>query len=295
MLEIAGLAKAYGDVVALDDCSLSVSPGRMLGFLGPNGAGKTTAMRAVFGLIAPDRGTVTWHGHSITAEDRLRFGYMPETRGLYPKMRAADQLAYLGALHGLEAAASRASADQWLERLGLAERANDPVEKLSHGNQQRVQLAAALVHSPDLLVLDEPFSGLDPIGVETMAAVLRERADAGSAVLFSSHQLDLVEDLCEEVAIINKGNVVMSGNVDQIKDASPVRHLEIEIADGDEALIANLNGVIRSETNGRRHRLLIDAKVDVRSVLHDALTTGQIRRFIYSTPSLSEIFLEAVT
>jgi ABC-2 type transport system ATP-binding protein len=220
---------------------------------------------------------------------------MPETRGLYPKMRAADQLAYLGALHGLEAAASRASADQWLERLGLAERANDPVEKLSHGNQQRVQLAAALVHSPDLLVLDEPFSGLDPIGVETMAAVLRERADAGSAVLFSSHQLDLVEDLCEEVAIINKGNVVMSGNVDQIKDASPVRHLEIEIADGDEALIANLNGVIRSETNGRRHRLLIDAKVDVRSVLHDALTTGQIRRFIYSTPSLSEIFLEAVT
>jgi ABC-2 type transport system ATP-binding protein len=125
--------------------------------------------------------------------------------------------------------------------------------------------------------------------------VLRERADAGSAVLFSSHQLDLVEDLCEEVAIINKGNVVMSGNVDQIKDASPVRHLEIEVADGDEGLIANLNGVIRSETNGRRHRLLIDAKVDVRSVLHDALTTGQIRRFIYSTPSLSEIFLEAVS
>lgn len=210
-------------------------------------------------------------------------------------MRAADQLAYLGALHGLEAAASRASANKWLERLGLTERAYDPVEKLSHGNQQRVQLAAALVHSPDLLVLDEPFSGLDPLGVETMAAVLRERADAGSAVLFSSHQLDLVEDLCEDVAIINKGNVVMSGNVDQIKDASPVRHLEIEIADGDGELIANLDGVIRSETDGRRHRLLIDAKVDVRSVLRDALTTGQVRRFIYSTPSLSEIFLEAVS
>jgi ABC-2 type transport system ATP-binding protein len=295
MLEIAGLAKTYGEVVALDDCSLTVAPGRMLGFLGPNGAGKTTAMRAVFGLIAPDRGTVTWHGQPITPDDRLRFGYMPETRGLYPKMRAADQLAYLGALHGLEATASRASANQWLQRLGLTERANDPVEKLSHGNQQRVQLAAALIHAPDLLVLDEPFSGLDPIGVETMAAVLREMADAGSAVLFSSHQLDLVEDLCEEVAIINQGRVVMSGNVDQIKDASPVRHLEIEIADGGGDLVANLDGVIRSETAGRRHRLLIDAKVDVRSVLHDALATGQIRRFIYSTPSLSEIFLEAVS
>jgi ABC-2 type transport system ATP-binding protein len=220
---------------------------------------------------------------------------MPETRGLYPKMKAADQLTYLGALHGLDNTVSRASASQWLERLGLADRANDPVEKLSHGNQQRVQLAAALVHSPDLLVLDEPFSGLDPIGVETMAAVLRERADAGSAVLFSSHQLDLVEDLCEDVAIINKGKVVMSGNVNEIKDASPVRHLEIEIADGDEDLVANLDGVIRSETDGRRHRLLIDAKVDVRSVLHDALATGQIRRFIYATPGLSEIFLEAVS
>ncbi len=295
MLEIAGLAKTYGEVLALDDCSLTVAPGRMLGFLGPNGAGKTTAMRAVFGLITPDRGAVTWHGRPITDDDRLRFGYMPETRGLYPKMRAADQLTYLGALHGLDTTTSRTSAGQWLERLGLTERANDPVEKLSHGNQQRVQLAAALVHSPELLVLDEPFSGLDPIGVETMAGVLRERADAGSAVLFSSHQLDLVEDLCEDVAIINKGRVVMSGNVDQIKDASPVRHLEIEIADGGGEVISNLDGVIRSETVGRRHQLLIDAKVDVRSVLRDALATGQIRRFIYSTPSLSEIFLEAVS
>ncbi len=210
-------------------------------------------------------------------------------------MKAGEQLAYLGGLHGLDVASARASALHWLERLGLADRVNDPVEKLSHGNQQRVQLAAALVHSPDLLVLDEPFSGLDPIGVETMAEVLKERAAAGAAVLFSSHQLDLVEDLCEEVAIINKGKVVKAGNVDEIKDASPVRHLEIEIADGDESMFTNLPGVVRSDTDGRRHRLSIDATVDVRPILRDALATGQIRRFIYSTPSLSEIFLEAVS
>jgi ABC-2 type transport system ATP-binding protein len=295
MLAVTDLAKTYGEVVALDGCSFTVSPGRMLGFLGPNGAGKTTAMRAVFGLVAPDRGTVTWHGHPIGDDDRLRFGYMPESRGLYPKMKAAEQLSYLGALHGLDPASASGSALQWLERLGLADRANDAVEKLSHGNQQRVQLAAALVHSPDLLVLDEPFSGLDPIGVETMAGVLKERAAAGAAVLFSSHQLDLVEDLCEEVAIIHKGKVVKAGNVDEIKDSSPVRHLEIEIAENDGALLANLPGVIRSDSDGRRHRLLIDSSVDVRSVLRDALATGQIRRFIYSTPSLSEIFLEAVS
>lgn len=295
MLAVTDLAKTYGEVVALDGCSFTVSPGRMLGFLGPNGAGKTTAMRAVFGLVAPDRGTVSWHGHPIGDDDRLRFGYMPESRGLYPKMKAAEQLSYLGVLHGLDPASARASALHWLERLGLADRANDAVEKLSHGNQQRVQLAAALVHSPDLLVLDEPFSGLDPIGVDTMAGVLKERAAAGATVLFSSHQLDLVEDLCEEVAIINKGKVVKAGLVDEIKDASPVRHLEIEIADGDGSAFTNLSGVIRSESDGRRHRLIIDAHVDVRSVLRDALATGQIRRFIYSTPSLSEIFLEAVS
>ncbi|MGH8927817.1 MAG: ABC transporter ATP-binding protein, partial [Acidimicrobiia bacterium] len=285
---------SYGDIKALDGCSFVVQPGRLLGFLGPNGAGKTTAMRAIFGLINPDAGLVSWQGQAIGPEERLRFGYMPETRGLYPKMKAGDQLAYLGTLHGVPAAAARTSANRWLERLGLGDRISDQVEKLSHGNQQRVQLAAALVHDPELLVLDEPFSGLDPIGVETMAQVLREKAAEGVAVLFSSHQLDLVEDLCEDVAIINRGRVVRAGEVVQIKDSSPVRHLEVELAEPDSQLVEKLEGVIRSEQSDSRYKLLIRSDVDVRTVLGDALASGSVRRFIYTTPSLSEIFLETV-
>jgi ABC-2 type transport system ATP-binding protein len=267
----------------------------MLGFLGPNGAGKTTTMRAVFGLITPDAGTVTWRGAPIAPEQRLRFGYMPETRGLYPKMKVADQLTYLGTLHGMTRTAARSSTLEWLNRFGLSDRAGDQLEKLSHGNQQRVQLAAALIHEPELLVLDEPFSGLDPIGVETMAEVLAEASRKGAAVLFSSHQLDLVEDICEDVAIIDKGKVVKAGAVDEIKDSSPVRHLEVELADSSATLVKQIDGVIRAEQAGGRHRLLVRADVDVRAVLGEALATGQVRRFIYTTPSLSEIFLDTVS
>ncbi|HSL27484.1 MAG TPA: ATP-binding cassette domain-containing protein [Acidimicrobiia bacterium] len=294
MLLIDDLYKAYGDIAALAGCSFRVVPGRLLGFLGPNGAGKTTTMRAVFGLVTPDRGRVLWGGKPVGVDDRLRFGYMPESRGLYPKMKAADQLGYLGRLHGMTGPDARTAALAWLERLGLADRAADAVEKLSHGNQQRVQLAAALIHQPELLVLDEPFSGLDPIGVETMAGVLRERAAAGAAVLFSSHQLDLVEDLCDDVAIIHQGKVVKAGSVVEIKDASPVRHLEFEFSEPGYRLPESLEGVISSQTEGNRHRLLVRSDVDVKAVLADALAAGQIRRFIYTPPSLSEIFLEAV-
>jgi ABC-2 type transport system ATP-binding protein len=295
MLEIEGLEKAYGDIKALDDCSFRVHPGRMLGFLGPNGAGKTTTMRAIFGLVTTDAGSVSWHGSPIGPDERLRFGYMPETRGLYPKMKAEDQLTYLGTLHGMSRPEARASAGRWLERLGLGERCADQVERLSHGNQQRVQLAAALVHDPELLVLDEPFSGLDPIGVETMAEVLRERADAGAGVLFSSHQLDLVEDVCDDVAIIHRGRIVKSGSVLEIKDSSPVRHLEIELTNPDTPLLEKIDGVIRAEQDGARHKLLIRSDVDVRGILGDALASGSIRRFVYTSPSLSEIFLDTVS
>jgi ABC-2 type transport system ATP-binding protein len=209
-------------------------------------------------------------------------------------MKAADQLTYLGTLHGLNSSDARESAGKWLERLGLGDRTTDQVEKLSHGNQQRVQLAAALVHDPELLVLDEPFSGLDPLGVETMAEVLRERAARGAAVLFSSHQLDLVEDLCEDVAIIHRGKIVKSGSVVEIKDSSPVRHLEIELTNPDARLLEKIDGVIRAERDGARHRLLIRSDVDVRGVLGDALASGSIRRFVYTSPSLSEIFLDTV-
>ena len=172
MLELWDVSKRYGDVAALASCTFRVRPGRLTGFVGPNGAGKTTAMRAIFGLIAPDAGTVSWCGHAVSVADRQRFGYMPEERGLYPRMRVADQLVFLGRLSGLSAAAATREADRWLDALGLGDRKKARLDDLSHGNQQRVQLAAALVHAPELLVLDEPFSGLDPIAMDSMSALL---------------------------------------------------------------------------------------------------------------------------
>ena len=189
----------------------------MFGFVGPNGAGKTTAMRIVLGVLEADAGRVLWRGRAADAAARARFGYMPEERGLYPKMRVHPQLSYLAQLHGLDRRSAEASAERWMERLGVAERANDRVEALSLGNQQRVQLAAALVHDPELLVLDEPFSGLDPVGVDALSGVLAERVDAGVPVLFSSHQLELVERLCHSVAIVDHGRLVATGMVDELR------------------------------------------------------------------------------
>ena len=217
MLEVRELARRYGDVVALDGLSFTVEPGQLFGFVGPNGAGKTTTMRIILGVLEPDAGEVRWRGAPVDLATRARFGYMPEERGLYPKMRVRDQLAYFASLHGLGAGEAAAAADLWLERLGLQERAGDRVETLSLGNQQRVQLGVALVHGPELLVLDEPFSGLDPVGVDVLSGVLQGLAGEGVPVLFSSHQLELVERLCESVAIVNGGRLVASGRVDDLR------------------------------------------------------------------------------
>ncbi|MDA0184897.1 ATP-binding cassette domain-containing protein [Solirubrobacter phytolaccae] len=212
---MAGLTRRFGDRVALDGVSFSVEPGQMFGFVGPNGAGKTTTMRIIMGVLAPDAGEVRWNGAPLSFGVRSRFGYMPEERGLYPKMRVHRQLSYMAALHGVED--PDGAATRWIERLGLTERAEDRVEQLSLGNQQRVQLAAALVHEPELLVLDEPFSGLDPVGVDVLSGVLLDYARTGVPVVFSSHQLDLVERLCEAVAIIKDGRLVASGTVEDLR------------------------------------------------------------------------------
>ncbi len=218
-LELRGLTKRYGDKVALDDFSFEVGAGQMFGFVGPNGAGKTTTMRIVLGVLQPDAGEVLWDGRPLDRETRRTIGYMPEERGLYPKMRVAEQLVYLAELHGLEVGEAKASATRWIERLGLEERAEDAVEELSLGNQQRVQLAAALVHGPRLLVLDEPFSGLDPVGVDVLSEVLlAEVRERGVPVVFSSHQLDLVERLCDAVAIVRDGRLVASGGIDELRE-----------------------------------------------------------------------------
>ncbi len=295
MLRLNELSKRYGDVVALDDCSFEVAPGTLLGFLGPNGAGKTTAMRAIFGLIRPDHGEVTWKGAPIDVPTRHRFGYMPEQRGLYPRMKIAAQLAYFGQLHGMGRSDAEASAGRWLDTLGLEDRADAKLEQLSHGNQQRVQLATALVHDPDLLVLDEPFSGLDPLGVRAMADILANRAAAGNAVVFSSHQLDLVEDLCDSVAVINQGRIVLAGRVGQLKAASRYRYLEVEHAAPAGSWHQALDGVVEVvDEEPERVVLMVDRDTDPEAILHVARQAGTLQAFSFTPPSLSQVFVEAV-
>src|SRR3984885_5447524 len=216
-LEIDGLRRRYGTVTALDGLSFGVPAGQVFGFLGPNGAGKTTTMRAIFGLTALDAGEIRWRGRPVDEAARRTCGYMPEERGLYPAMSLFDQVEYFARLHGMDAAAATKAAWHWIDRLGLSGRGRDRIDALSHGNQQRAQLAVALVHDPELLVLDEPFSGLDPGGIDDMSSILAERAADGVTVLFSSHQLDLVEDICEAVAIIHHGRLVVSGLVAELR------------------------------------------------------------------------------
>ena len=294
MLSIVNICKRFGELQALDSCSLSVTRGRMLGFLGPNGAGKTTVMRTIFGLVEADSGEVLWDGRPIGMEERLRFGYMPEERGLYPRMAVAEQLAYFGTLHGLSDAAARVAAARWLERLGLGGRADAKVEELSHGNQQRVQLAAALLHEPELLVLDEPFAGLDPVAVQVLAEVLRGEAARGAAVLFSSHQLDLVEDICEEVAIVDHGRVATTGDVGTLGRASQRRRIEIKLEGAPPQWAPNVPGLEVVERRNGDLRLLVGRDVDPELVLAEAERSGQVVAFSYGPPSLAELFLELV-
>ena len=295
MLEIVDLAKRYGSVVALDGATFTARPGRIVGFLGPNGAGKTTTMRCIFGLATPDRGDVRWDSKPVDREARLRFGYMPEQRGLYPRMRVAEQMSYFAQQHGMPSKAANAAAGRWLERMGLGDRAKSKLEELSHGNQQRVQLAVALAHDPELLVLDEPFSGLDPIGIATMTEVVQERAAAGVGVVFSSHQLDLVEDVCEDVVIIARGRIVAAGAIEELKAASGRRHLEIEVDGSDGSWLGDEPGLTVLERSGGRVKLLVSREVDLDGLLARAGAVGDIRRFAYQPPKLSELFMEAVT
>ena len=296
MLELQGLSRRFGDVVALDDVSFSVPEGRMVGFVGPNGAGKTTAMRIMLGVLRADAGDVRWRGRAVDAEIRRRFGYMPEERGLYPKMRVLDQLIYLARLHGLDRADATAQAQRMVELLGVPDRMRDRTETLSLGNQQRVQLAAALVHRPEVLILDEPFSGLDPVGVDVLSGVLREQAEGGVPVLFSSHQLDLVERLCESVVLINHGRVVADGRIADLRAADPRRLLRVEVADGagPDGWLRDLGGVRVLEPLPDGAILELDEGVSEMAVLDAARAAGSVRHFSVVQPTLSEIFRRAV-
>ncbi|WP_431875997.1 ABC transporter ATP-binding protein [Amycolatopsis sacchari] len=293
-LEIDGISKTYGTTTALRGLTFDVRAGELFGFVGSNGAGKTTAMRIVLGVLAADSGAVRWDGAPITLETRRRIGYMPEERGLYPRMKVGEQLTYLARLHGLNAAAARRAAQEWTERLGVAARRDDEVQKLSLGNQQRVQLAAALVHDPEILVLDEPFSGLDPVAVDVMSDVLREKAAQGVPVVFSSHQLDLVQRLCDRVGIIRDGALVACGGVDELRAGGAVR-LVVDAPQAPPDWADVLPGVRALAREGTRTELELTDGADDQAVLRAALATGPVHEFARRRPSLTELFRSAVT
>ena len=294
MLEFDGLHKSFGANRVLDGVSFVVAPGSMFGFCGSNGAGKTTTMRIAMGLARADAGEVRWQGRPLDQALRRRIGYMPEERGLYPKMRVGEQLAYFARLHGLDGAAAARAAEHWADRLGLVERRRSRVEELSLGNQQRVQLAAALVSRPEVLILDEPFSGLDPVGVDALAEALLEQVRGGVPVVFSSHQLDLVERLCDAVGILARGSMVAAGPVPELRRRESGRLLRVVVPDAPPGWAAALPGVrVESELAGDT-LLELAPGTDDQAVLAAALRTGRVAHFAWREPSLVELFREVV-
>lgn len=292
-LEIDTISKRYGDLVALDEMSFEVRPGELFGFVGSNGAGKTTTMRIALGVLSADSGQVRHNGESINLATRRHIGYMPEERGLYPKMKVAEQLVYLARLHGLGAAEAAKAVDTWLERLGVAARRDSEVQKLSLGNQQRVQLAAALVHDPRILVLDEPFSGLDPVAVDVMSEVLTEKCAQGVPTVFSSHQLELVERLCDRVGIVRAGHMVACGTIDELRSGG-TEQLVIDAPSAPANWAEGIPGVTVRAPEGRHTVLELAPGTDDQAVLRAALATGPVREFARRAPSLTELFRNVV-
>lgn len=296
MLETRGLTRLFGDHRAVDEVSLTVRAGGLTGFVGGNGAGKTTTMRMVMGILEPSAGEVLWQGRPVTRADRARFGYMPEERGLYPKQPVLFQLVYLGRLHGLSAAVAKRAAMEHLERFGLADRAGDHLESLSLGNQQRVQIAAAVIASPVALILDEPFSGLDPEAADSMADLMREQAARGVPVLFSSHQLELVERICHDIVVLSAGRVVAQGTVADLRRRGRTLHRLVvaghDGASGDAGWVRDLPGVAVVDVDGPVAVLELVAADASDRVLREALRRGSVRELSTLVPSLSEIYRE---
>lgn len=290
MLELTDLTRRFGESTAVDHVSFAVPNGTMTGFVGGNGAGKTSTMRMIMGVLGIDSGSVTWQGAPITTADRRSFGYMPEERGLYPKQRILDQLVYLGELKGMSSADARRAVSDHLERFGLAERAKDPVQSLSLGNQQRVQIIAAVMAAPAALILDEPFSGLDPAAVDAMADLLREHTDRGVPVLFSSHQLDLVDRLCDRLVILARGRVVADGTSDELRAAGPVRHRLVLSTDA--GWVRDHPGVRALDIDGGAALVELEDDAAAQSLLASAVARGAVRQFSPERPALSDIYRE---
>jgi ABC-2 type transport system ATP-binding protein len=293
VLELVEVTRRFGGVTAVDGVSFAVRPGVLTGFIGANGAGKTTSMRIVLGVLQPDAGRVLWNGLPTGRRECRTFGYMPEERGLYPRMAVLDQLVFFGRLHGLDGRTADRKARELLGELGLAGQERDRLERLSLGNQQRAQVAAALIHDPVLLVLDEPFSGLDPVAVDVMAGLLRRRAAEGVPVVFSSHQLDVVERLCDDVVIINRGRVVAAGSSDGLRTERAGLRYRLVLG-ADTGWLHQEPGVCVSEAAGNHAVVELTRSDAAQRLLARALEHGPVHEFCRAVPTLSEIFREAV-
>lgn len=288
-IEIQNLYKRFGDVQALDGMDFTVHDGEMYGFVGSNGAGKSTTMRIALGVLAADSGEVLLNGRPLDDDSRRRIGYMPEERGLYGKEKILDQLVFLAKLHGVDGAAAKKRGTELLDQLGLGERLNDKLDDLSLGNQQRVQLAASLIHNPDILILDEPFSGLDPVAVDVMSTMLTDHARAGVPVIFSSHQLDLVQRLCDRIGIVTRGRMVAEGTVDELRSGGPLRYRVGTRARGWIPAGASLVG------EGADYVILeTDSADNDQAILQAAMAAGPVHEFTRVVPDLADMFKEVV-
>lgn len=292
-LAVDDVVHRFGDRTALDGVTFGIEPGVITGLLGPNGAGKTTLLRVLLGVLAPDRGTVSLRGQQVRWEDRNHWGYMPQERGLYPAMPAGEQVAWFGRLHGLARDDATAAARALLDELGLGDRWSDRTDKLSGGMQQRLQLAASLVHEPSVIVLDEPFAGLDPVAVEHLSEVLRRRAADSRTVLFSSHQLDLVQDLCEDIVMIDAGRTVLAGSVAELRAGAGGRQLRIKVQAPSRSWLGAFDGVEVLADQADELRLALPPGVDPLAVLDAARASGAVSDFGLDLPTLSQLFLRA--
>lgn len=292
-LRVEKVVKQYGDKTAVNGISFEVSEGEIYGLLGANGAGKTTTMRMVLGLIYPDEGNILYNGKAYSKEQLRNLGYLPEERGLYPKVRISDQLIYLGQLRGMSKKDADQSLKKWLDRFDVPEYYNKRVEELSKGNQQKIGFIASVIHSPKIVILDEAFSGLDPVNVELLKSTVKELRDSGSSILFSTHRMEHVEELCRNITILHRSNVVLKGNLKDIKKQFPKERVILS-TDNEVSGLESLNGVTKVIRHENGYEVGIASEAAGMDILHHALKQTNISRFEIKEPTLNEIFIKTV-
>ena len=292
-LRIEHVSKKFQDFTAVDDINLTLEKGKMLGFLGRNGAGKTTSFRMILGLTEPTAGRITYNGKPITSDMYNIIGYLPEERGLHAKLTVNEELTYLATLKGMKPKAIKTAIDAWLKRFEITENKDKKIESLSKGNQQKIQLLASILHEPELLILDEPFSGLDPVNVELLKSAVKELNANGSTIIFSSHRMEHVEELCDDICILNAGKMVEQGSIQEVKASFGYKRVAIE-ADYDLTELTAVPGVVKHEQQGATTIFTIEDESVAPTLFEQIQQKGFVRRFQVLEPTINEIFIQKV-